>query len=39
LIKLRRFDEAKAALAPFASAPAGSYRQREAAKLLAAITN
>ena len=38
LIKLRRIDEAKAALVPFASAPVGSYRQREAAKLLAAIS-
>lgn len=37
LIKLRRFDEARAALAPFATAPAGSYRQREAARLLGAL--
>jgi hypothetical protein len=37
LIKLKRFAEAKQALAPFAAAPAGSYRQREAAKLLQAL--
>ena len=37
LIKLKRYPEAKQALAAFAYAPAGSYRQREAAKLLAAL--
>ncbi|HEX3758013.1 MAG TPA: hypothetical protein VHW23_04885 [Kofleriaceae bacterium] len=37
LIKLERWSEAAAALRPFASAPAGSYRQAEAARLLAAM--
>ncbi|MGE3547948.1 MAG: hypothetical protein AB7L28_28750, partial [Kofleriaceae bacterium] len=37
LVKLERWADARAALAPFASAPAGSYRQREAAQVLAAI--
>ena len=37
LIKLKRFAEAKQALAPFATASGGSYRQREAAKLLEAL--
>ncbi|MGE0550537.1 MAG: hypothetical protein AB7O24_14140 [Kofleriaceae bacterium] len=37
LVKLARWGEARAALAPFANAPAGSYRQREAAQVLAAI--
>lgn len=37
LVKLARWRDARAALAPFASAPAGSYRQREAAQILAAI--
>lgn len=37
LIKLKRFAEAKQALAPFAAASAGSYRQRDAAKLLEAL--
>ena len=37
LIKLKRLAEAKQALAPFAAAPVGSYRQREAAKLLEAL--
>jgi hypothetical protein len=37
LIKLKRINEARAALAPFASAPVGSYRQREAAKLIDAL--
>jgi hypothetical protein len=37
LIKLGRHAEAKTALAPFANAPAGSYRQREAAQLLEAL--
>ncbi|MBL9019343.1 MAG: hypothetical protein JNL83_34465 [Myxococcales bacterium] len=37
LVKLKRWADARAALAPFASAPAGSYRQREAHELLEAI--
>ena len=37
LIKLKRINEARQALAPFAAAPAGSYRQREATKLLDAL--
>jgi hypothetical protein len=37
LIKLKRLDDARMALIPFATAPAGSYRQREAAKLLEAL--
>lgn len=37
LIKLERWTEAAAALRPFASAPAGSYRQAEAARLLTAM--
>ncbi len=37
LVKLARWSEARAALAPFASAPVGAYRQREAARILAAI--
>jgi hypothetical protein len=37
LVKLRRYRDAETALMPFASAPAGSYRQREAAQLLEAI--
>ena len=37
LIKLKRFAEAKQALAPFATATPGSYRQRDAAKLLEAL--
>lgn len=37
LIKLARYADARAALAPFARAPAGSYRQADAAKLLAAL--
>jgi hypothetical protein len=37
LIKLERWHEADAALRPFAAAPAGSYRQAEAARLLDAI--
>jgi hypothetical protein len=37
LIKLERWTEAASALQPFASAPAGSYRQAEAARLLAAL--
>ncbi len=37
LIKLERWSDAANALRPFATAPAGSYRQAEAAKLLAAL--
>jgi hypothetical protein len=37
LVKLARYADARAALAPFANAAAGSYRQAEAAKLLAAL--
>ncbi|MGE0397706.1 MAG: tol-pal system YbgF family protein [Kofleriaceae bacterium] len=37
LVKLSRWSEARAALAPFAKAKAGSYRQKEAAEILAAI--
>jgi hypothetical protein len=37
LVKLSRWKEARAALAPFANAAAGSYRQREATEILAAI--
>lgn len=37
LIKLGRYVEARAALLPFASAAAGSYRQADAAKLIAAM--
>lgn len=37
LVKLGRWADARTALQPFASAPAGAYRQREAAKILDAI--
>lgn len=37
LVKLARWAEARAELAPFANAKAGSYRQKEAAEILAAI--
>jgi TolA-binding protein len=37
LVKLERWVAARAALEPFANAASGSYRQREAAKILAAI--
>lgn len=37
LIKLERWTDAANALRPFADAPAGSYRQAEAARLLAAL--
>ena len=37
LVKLARWADARAALAPFANAKAGTYRQREAAEILAAI--
>jgi hypothetical protein len=37
LIKLERFVDARAALQPFADAPAGSYRQAEATKLVQAL--
>lgn len=37
LIRLKRWPEARAALAPFANATPGSYRQAEATKLLAAL--
>jgi TolA-binding protein len=37
LIKLERWSDAEAALAPFAGAPAGSYRQAEAVRMLDAI--
>ena len=37
LVKLARWSEARAALAPFANAKAGAYRQNEAAEILAAI--
>jgi hypothetical protein len=37
LVKLSRWAEARAALAPFANAKVGSYRQKEAAEILAAI--
>ncbi len=37
LVGLGRTDEARAALAPFADAPIGSYRQAEALSLLDAI--
>jgi hypothetical protein len=37
LIRLGRIDEAKAALAPFASGEAGGYRQREAQELTGAL--
>jgi TolA-binding protein len=37
LIKLERWTDAAAALRPFASAPPGSYRQAEAARLIEAI--
>ncbi len=37
LVKLARWSEARAALAPFASAKVGAYRQKEAAEILAAI--
>lgn len=37
LVKLARWADARAALAPFASAAAGAYRQKEAAAILAAI--
>jgi TolA-binding protein len=37
LIKLKRWADARAALQPFANAAAGSYRQAEATKLLAAL--
>jgi hypothetical protein len=37
LIKLQRWTAAVAALAAFADAPAGSYRQAEAARLLEAV--
>lgn len=39
LVKLSRWSDARAALAPFASAPAGSYRQREATQLLEGIAD
>ncbi len=37
LVRLSRWSEARAALAPFANAKVGSYRQKEAAAILAAI--
>ena len=37
LVKLARWNEARAALAPFANAKPGSYRQREATEILSAI--
>jgi hypothetical protein len=37
LIKLHRYDAARAALAPFAAAPPGSYHQADAARLLRAL--
>ncbi len=37
LVHLRRFDEAKRALAPFADAPPGSYRREEARTILDAL--
>ena len=37
LIKLHRYGDARAALAPFAAAPAGSYHQIDAARLLTAL--
>ena len=37
LVKLARWNEARTALAPFASAKVGAYRQKEAAEILAAI--
>jgi hypothetical protein len=37
LIKLQRYDDARAALAPFVAAPAGSYHQADAAKLTGAL--
>jgi hypothetical protein len=37
LIKLARYADARAALTPFANAPAGSYHQADAVKLLAAL--
>ncbi|HEY1550742.1 MAG TPA: hypothetical protein VGG28_23090, partial [Kofleriaceae bacterium] len=37
LIKLQRYDDARAALAPFVAAPAGSYHQADAAKLAGAL--
>lgn len=37
LVKLGRWVDARAALAPFANAAAGAYRQKEAAAILAAI--
>ncbi len=37
LVRLGRMDEARIALAPFADAPVGDYRQREARLLVEAI--
>ncbi len=37
LVKLARWAEARAALAPFANGKVGAYRQKEAAEILAAI--
>lgn len=37
LVKLARWNEARIALAPFANASVGSYRQKEATEILAAI--
>jgi outer membrane biosynthesis protein TonB len=37
LVKMSRWAEARAALAPFANAKVGAYRQKEAAEILAAI--
>lgn len=37
LVKLARWSEARAALAPLANAKVGTYRQKEAAEILAAI--
>jgi hypothetical protein len=39
LARLGRHREASAALAPFAEAPAGSYRQEQASALRAALTD
>jgi predicted Zn-dependent protease len=38
LVKLERWQDAQTALAPFATAPTGAYRQREALQLLDAIS-
>ncbi|HPH64752.1 MAG TPA: tetratricopeptide repeat protein [Kofleriaceae bacterium] len=38
LVKLERWQDARSALAPFATAPTGAYRQREAVQLLDAIS-